>query len=403
MNEKNTQNVIPNVNSKKKEERNVPDLRFKFNSEWGKENIGNLIERTGKKAEKDELKYTPYSITNTDGFVIQSDNWEGGSYVQASKEGYKLIYNNEIAYNPARINVGSIGYFDKNVGIISSLYVCFKTKNKLHSKYLYHFMKSNIFRKIVMKRQEGGVRDYFFYENLCGVKISYPIIEEQEKIVSFLELINERISTQKKIINNYKSLINGLIKMYFPNKGLCEVGQTTDLNEILIEGNKISVNTKHYQKITVKLNKEGIAFSNLNREMSDTRPFYIRNHNEIIIGKQNYFNGSIAIIPEEYDNTICSNAIMSFKVKKDYNLKFIYYCISNDLFLKYRSHLANGTGQKELSEKDFLSFKIILPDENTQKKIVNNIEKISEKLQLEKKILFLYEQQKQYLLDKLFI
>jgi type I restriction enzyme S subunit len=52
-------------------------------------------------------------------------------------------------------------------------------------------MKSNTFRKIVMKRQEGGVRDYFFYENLCGVKISYPIIEEQEKIVSFLELINQ--------------------------------------------------------------------------------------------------------------------------------------------------------------------------------------------------------------------
>ena len=269
------------------------------------------------------------------------------------------------------------------------------------NEYLYQFFLSK--ESSWSKYAQGSTFTCITANDIENILIGLPSAKEQEKIGHFLQKLDNRILTQKKIINYYKSLINGLIKMYFSNKGLCEVGKTIALNDILIEGNKIPVDTKQYPKITIKLNKEGIAFSNLNREMADTRPFYIRNKNEIIIGKQNYFNGSIAIIPEEYDNTICSNAIMSFKVKKDFNLKFIYYSISNDSFLKYRSHLANGTGQKELSEKDFLSFKIILPDECTQNRIVNNIEKISEKLQLEKKILFLYEQQKQYLLDKLFI
>ena len=395
-------------------------MRYKeFSDEWIISNISNEFTLlTNNSLSRDDLNYdcgcrknihygdiltkytTVKNITDNDIPYI-NDN------IKISNSSIKLISGDIIVADTAEdYTVGkAIEIYDLNsLEVYGGLHtIPLRPKHKFAVGYLAYYFNSYNHKKRIFPLIQG-IKVYSISKSaLSSSIIKYPTLEEQDKIAQILIKIDARISTQKKIINNYKSLINGLIKMYFPNKGLCEVGQTTDLNEILIEGNKISVNTKHYQKITVKLNKEGIAFSNLNREMSDTRPFYLRNHNEIIIGKQNYFNGSIAIIPEEYDNTICSNAIMSFKVKKDYNLKFIYYCISNDLFLKYRSHLANGTGQKELSEKDFLSFKIILPDENTQKKIVNNIEKISEKLQLEKKILFLYEQQKQYLLDKLFI
>ena len=359
-------------------------MRFDFDTIWKKVKLGEILKiKSGMDQKKIETSDGKYNIYGTGGIIGKTNT---------------PIYSKESVGIGRKGTIDKPFYFNEPFWTVDTLF--YSEIKSHHVKFIYY-----LFQTINWKfyNQSTGVPS-LTSSVIENININIPSsLEEERKIAIFLSEIDERISTQKKIINNYKSLINGLIKMYFPNKGLCEVGQTTDLNEILIEGNKISVNTKHYQKITVKLNKEGIAFSNLNREMSDTRPFYIRNHNEIIIGKQNYFNGSIAIIPEEYDNTICSNAIMSFKVKKDYNLKFIYYCISNDLFLKYRSHLANGTGQKELSEKDFLSFKIILPDENTQKKIVNNIEKISEKLQLEKKILFLYEQQKQYLLDKLFI
>lgn len=381
-------------------------MRFNsFESNWHEIEISTLIKEVNVKT-SDFITYPLYSFTIEDGVTPKTDRYERGFLVKKEGELFKIINNNNFIINPMNLRFGAINFSRINKPVsVSGYYDIFTIDNCNYNHFWNAYFKNNKtlhrYNQIATGSLEEKKRVYF--NQFIKMKFKVPNNDEKRKINELISLIEQRVLTQKKIINNYKSLINGLIKMYFSNKGLCEVGKKIALNDILIEGNKIPVDTKQYPKITIKLNKEGISFSNLNRKMADTRPFYIRNKNEIIIGKQNYFNGSIAIIPEEYDNTICSNAIMSFKVKKDFNLKFIYYSISNDLFLKYRSHLANGTGQKELSEKDFLSFKIILPDEGTQNRIVNNIEKIIEKLQLEKKILFLYERQKQYLLDKLFI
>ena len=72
--------------------------------------------------------------------------------------------------------------------------------------------------------------------------------------------------------------------------------------------------------------------------MADSRPFYVRSLGEIIIGKQNYFNGSIALVDENYSGAICSNAIMSFKVQEKYCDKYflLYYLSQND-FIKRKS------------------------------------------------------------------
>ena len=96
----------------------------------------------------------------------------------------------------------------------------------------------------------------------------------------------------------------------FPNPKL------TKLSNVLNQGSKDKVeDTSKYNKITVMLNFKGIKLAEIEREMADTRPFYLRRTDEIIIGKQNYFNGSIALVSKEFDGTICSNAIMSFSVK----------------------------------------------------------------------------------------
>ena len=155
------------------------------------------------------------------------------------------------------------------------------------------------------------------------------------------------------------------------------------LNDILLPGSKEKVlDTSKFQKINIKLNLKGLFKNNSNREMADTRPFYIRNVNEIIIGKQNYFNGSIAIVTNDFDGCICSNAIMSFSIKND-NPKFIYYYISQPNYIKKRAFLANGTGQKELSEKEFLNFEIYLPSIEEQNYIVNILDFVESKFNIE--------------------
>jgi type I restriction enzyme S subunit len=175
------------------------------------------------------------------------------------------------------------------------------------------------------------------------------------------------------------------------------------LGNQLIEGSKVPVNdTSEYRKITIGLNKSGVRGADLSRKMADTRPFYVRTANEIIIGKQNYFNGSIAIIPETFDGTICSNAIMSFKVNAQNSTKFIYEAISSRDFLKRREALANGTGQKELSESEFMNFKVLLPCIEEQQKIADFLTTLDDKITAEKSKLTATRQFKKALLQRMF-
>ena len=408
MNKKNTQNVISNVVSKKKEEHNVPDLRFsKFL--WKKvvfRDIASFFKGNGLSKEQlssegndcilyGELytKYIPGPINN----IISKTNFIPSNAFYSKNNDIILPSSGE-----SNLDI-SIACCVKKDNVILGGDLNVIRSNKHDGSFLCYQLIGK--RKLdIAKIAQGASIVHLHNSDLEKLHLYIPSSYDDElKIASLLNLISDRIVTQKKIINNLQSLINGIINESFSEKGLFKEGNLVSLKDILLEGNKVPVDTKFYKKITIKLNKEGVVFSNITREMSDTRPFYIREKGELIIGKQNYFNGSIALISEEYDQTICSNAIMSFKIKNSYNNDFIYYCISNNLFLKYRSHLANGTGQKELSEKDFLSFVIRLPDQSTQVKIVRRINLVTQKLNAEKKILLLYEKQKQYLLDKLFI
>ena len=179
--------------------------------------------------------------------------------------------------------------------------------------------------------------------------------------------------------------------------------EEVELWKMLIPWNKVAVkNTKDYKKITIWLNKKWVRYAEILREMADTRPFYVRDKWEIIIWKQNFFNGSIAILPEEFSWTICSNEIMSFKVKNNFSNNFIYEYISRTDFLKKREFLANGTWQKELSEKDFLKFKISLPSIEEQEKIANFLNAIDESIELKEKELEKLKEYKKWIMQQIF-
>ena len=127
--------------------------------------------------------------------------------------------------------------------------------------------------------------------------------------------------------------------------------------------------------------------------MADTRPFFLRKAGEIIIGKQNYFNGSIALLDSRFDGCICSNAIMSFSVKKMCDSYFLFKYLSQPNFINKYSNLANGTGQKELSEKDFLKFEVSLPPLETQRYIGETLRKFDNYADYQRQMLDKFKQQ----------
>lgn len=291
---------------------------------------------------------------------------------------------------------------EKEVGMVAShRFPMYKVLNN-SLDYIVDFFKTEKGKQLLQMASPGGAgrnktlnQDFFL-----NSKIYLPSLNEQLKTSELIELIEDRIETQIKIIDDLLTVKNGISNKLFKLQQI-ELSNHY-LFEYLIEGDKTAVDTSCYKKITVKLNNQGLAFSELNREMADTRPFYVRHKGELIIGKQNYFNGSIAIVTEQFDNCICSNAIMSFKIKGIYS-DFLYYQISNNNYLNSQSYKANGTGQKELSEKEFLNFKIWCPQLEVQQKIVNCFKSLDLKIENEKAILNSYFQEKSYLLNNMFI
>ena len=240
-------------------------------------------------------------------------------------------------------------------------------------------------------------------QEVCkNIEIIVPSIIEQEKIGKFLILLNKKIELQKRKIEALKIYKKGLIKKTLNSK-IALSWKTFKLRDLLNPGSKKRIiDTSKYQKINIKLNFNGLCKNTSLREMADTRPFYIRHTNEIIIGKQNYFNGSIAIVSPDFDGCICSNAIMSFNAKSD-NPKYIYYYISQPDYIKRREFLANGTGQKELSENEFLNFTIHIPSLDTQNHIVKILDSIESKIVLENSKLTYLNSLKTSLLQQMFI
>lgn len=199
----------------------VPEYRFsEFQKDiaWEKMKLGDVTTVINRR-NKNNRSLPIYSISNKDGFVLQSEQFDG---LDSESRGYdislyKIVGRNTFAYNPARINIGSIGYSgDMKEVLISSLYVCFKTTNELDDEFLICFLKTAQFSQAVENNVEGGIRSYLFYENFSRINISIPSLQEQKKIASTILSIDDVISKYTDKVSLLEDYKKGLMQQLFP-------------------------------------------------------------------------------------------------------------------------------------------------------------------------------------------
>ena len=221
-----------------------PRIRFKgFTEAWEQRKFVDITYPAGEK-NRDNLPLESYSITNEHGFVPQDEKFEnGGTMREADKRMYYIVSPNSFAYNPARINVGSIGYQNttKNV-IVSSLYEVFKTTDDIDDRLLWHWFKSPDFQKLILQLQEGGVRLYFYYDKLCMGEVALPKIEEQHKIGYCFDKLDNLITLHQRKYDKLVAVKKSLLEKMFPQgnektpkirfKGFTEAWEQRKLGEI---------------------------------------------------------------------------------------------------------------------------------------------------------------------------
>lgn len=194
------------------------ELRFKDSDgndypEWEEKRLGDILIKN-KEKNKNNQYILVQSISNKYGFVNQEEYFEDRKIASNNLSNYYIVKNKNFAYNPSRINVGSLAYKkDFLISVISPLYVSFYADNiYVNDIFLLNWFFSLPFYKQMSSSFEGSVRNNLSYDTLSNFNILLPVLEEQQKIADFLSSIDSKIENIEKELERLKEYKKGLLQ-----------------------------------------------------------------------------------------------------------------------------------------------------------------------------------------------
>ena len=243
-------------------------------------------------------------------------------------------------------------------------------------------------RKYDIAKVAQGVSVVHLYgEHLKNIKTINPSLNEQKKIANLLSLLDERISTQNKIIDKLQSLIKGIRYDIF--------------NDIQGEELALSNIADIYQPQTISssdLTTEGYWVYGANGIIGKYKEY---NHEteQICITCRGNTCGTVNYTQPKVWITGNSMVINTDKYQRQVNKRFLFHYLSSYNF----NSIVSGSGQPQIVRTPLEKIKVVLPTIEKQVRIANSIDIVSEKIDTESLVLRLLENQKQYLLRQMFI
>lgn len=398
----------------KSDDKRVPALRFKgFTDEWEQRKLGELVTMharigwQGLRKSEFITKGNFYILTGTD-FKNGSIDFNKASFI--GKERYDQdphiqIKNKDILLTKDG-TIGKVAYIDtlkKTATLNAGVYVIRPIyKSTINQKYLFHYLSTFRLLKYANQTATGGTIKHLNQKILVSFPIKTTSFIEEGRIADILDLINKLITLQQRKADDYFQYKTQLINTIFANKNW----QIIKLRDVLsVPKEELANVTTKSQIMTVKLNLGGVI-NGANRDtlnLSATK-YYIRHAGQFIFGKQNFFNGSMAIIPKAMDGKVTSQDVPALNINNEkINSKFLLYYLSRRNFYKHTERFATGTGSKRLHVDTLLNLKIRIPDISYQNQIVSTLTLLDKKLQLETAKLNKLKQLKHFLLQNMFI
>lgn len=152
-----------------------------------------------------------YSVTNSHGFTLSTEYFNKKVFSKDTSN-YKIVPFGAFAYNPSRINVGSISWQDKEKEVIvSPLYNVFTLKHNVDARYLNYFFHSPYCMTYINAYATGSVRNTLDLKSLGKIPIILPEEKEQKRVVKILDCLIKIITHRKQALE----LMNELVKSRF--------------------------------------------------------------------------------------------------------------------------------------------------------------------------------------------
>ena len=396
------------VNNNDKKVLNVPALRFpEFSGEWEKYVLTEFVERVTRRNKGNECKL-PLTISAQYGLVDQI-TFFNKIIASADMSNYYLLTNGDFAYNKSYSSEypwGAIKRLDRyEYGALSSLYICFRPLNHVSSDFLTHYFETKKWHQGISEiavegaRNHGllniGIQDFFATKHYLPQSIL-----EQEKIACFLNLIEERIRLQNKIIEDLKKLKSAIIdKLYSSTNG--ETYSFRQLFEVVNEKNK----ARAYKNVLSASQELGmIERSDINIdikfEQESISGYKIVRKGDYVVHLRS-FQGGFAFS----DRTgICSPAYIILRPNDLVVYSYLSHYFTSKPFIKSLKLVTYGIRDgRSINVDEWLDMPILLPPAQEQIRILTIVNAIDAKLHNEVKVLFCLSNLKSYLLNTLFL
>ena len=394
---------------------NVPNLRFpEFTEEWKETKIGDITSKVGSGV-------TPKggsAVYKTSGHLfIRSQNVGNGRFLlddvaYIDEATHKKQINTELKDGDVLLNItgASIGrttVVNKNVegGNVNQHVCIIRLLEDYSPNYICNYLLSYGGQKQIDSFQAGGNREGLNFEQIRSIKFSIPSFREQSKIASLLSLLEERIATQNKIIEDLKKLKVAITQKISKDNS----NRKVMLSELLTE--RYEKNKDLYPVHSVSVS-EGI----INQVDFLGRSFAandISNYNVVCCGDIVYTKSPTGDFPygivkmSSIDTKVAVSPLYGvYHPSSEYVGIYLHNYFSNSLNAKNYLHKLIQKGAKNtinITNKRFLENEISLPNETLLKEYSLFISAFDLKIKSEQKALLLLQKQKEYLLQQMFI
>ena len=362
---------------------NVPNLRFpEFKGEWKKSLLGQIADITkGSGISKEQLSnqgtpcilygelYTKYKseIINE---VYSKTTLNPSSLVKSQANDVIIPCSGETA-----IDISTARCVPYNNILLGGDLNIIQLKSQDGGFFAYQL---NGVRKYDIARIAQGVSVVHLYgENLKRIKVCYPTVEEQRKITSLLSLIDERISTQNKIIEDLKNLKSALLDLLFQNNNKWA---TYCIGDVLTIGN--GKDYKHLKKGNIPVYGTGGYMLSVDN--------YLHEGESVCIGRKGTIDMPMFLTGKFWT---VDTLFYTYNFRNIFP-KFCYYLFTMINWQRY----SEASGVPSLSKATIEKIKVSVPGLNEQEHICSILDSINNKIDIERAILAKLKVQKSYLL-----
>ena len=354
---------------------------------WTYKKLGDYIKEYSvkNKAGKD---IPVYSVTNSQGFCKEYFSKEIASQ---DKTSYKIVPYGFFAYNPSRINVGSVDWQHKeNNVIVSPLYNVFSVSESILQPYLLYFLKSPATIKYIDAIATGTVRLNLKLSMLKEFSIPLPPLSEQQSIVAELDKINELISLKKAQLKDLDALAQSIFYDMFgdpiENEKGWEVKNMSDLCLYIVDCPhstplKAENITKYPCIRTSELKNGSISWDTMQYLEKDEYEVRIARlkpiAGDIVFGREGSI-GDAVILPEGYYFCLGQRTMLLRANIKIISNVFLHRTLLSDWIKQQIAYVNVSCTVAHVNIKDFKQFKVPLPPLSLQQEFAKRIELIEQ-------------------------